>query len=116
STGVGQSRVTYLLDRDGECFVLRRGCRPPLPKSTRDMLREAKIQHLVGPQGVPVPEILAVCSDESVLGVPFYVMNYLEGEVITDDFSGQLASAHNKRDLGRVFVCTLLLLHDVDTT
>ena len=48
--------------------------------------------------------------------VPFYVMNYLEGEVITDDFSGQLASAQNKRDLGRVLVDTLLLLHDVDTT
>jgi len=114
--GEGQSNVTYLLERDGERFVLRRGPRPPLPKSTHDMLREAKIQQLVGPQGVPVPEILAVCSDESVLGVPFYVMNYLEGEVITDDFSGQLASAQNKRDLGRVLVDTLLLLHDVDTT
>jgi len=114
--GEGQSNVTYLLERDGERFVLRRGPRPPLPKSTHDMLREAKIQQLVGPQGVPVPEILAVSSDESLLGVPFYVMSYLEGEVITDNFPEQLASTQDKSELGRVLVDTLLGLHDVDTT
>src|SRR5699024_8130034 len=53
--GEGQSNITYLLDRDAERFVLRRGPRPPLTTSTHDMLREAKIQQLVGPQGVPVP-------------------------------------------------------------
>src|SRR5699024_5418923 len=93
--GEGQSNVTYLLERDVERFVLRLDTRSTLPKSTHDMMREAKNQQLVGTQGVPIPEILAVCSDESVLGVPFYVMNYLEGEVITDDFPGQLASAQN---------------------
>ena len=35
------------------------------------------------PQGIRLPEIVAVCDDESVLGVHFYVMRYLDGHVVT---------------------------------
>jgi aminoglycoside phosphotransferase (APT) family kinase protein len=114
--GEGQSNVTYLLVRNGQRFVLRRGPRPPLPKSTHDMVREAKIQQLVGAEGVPVPEIHAVCEDESLLGVPFYIMNFLEGDVVTDAAPATLSSPDDKATLGRVLVDTLLKLHSVDIT
>jgi aminoglycoside phosphotransferase (APT) family kinase protein len=114
--GDGQSNVTYLLQRGDARFVLRRGPRPPLPKSTHDMLREAKIQTLIQPHGVPVPNILAVCEDESLLGVPFYVMDYLDGEVITDELPPALRTVPEKNALGRKLVDTLLKLHSVDIT
>lgn len=114
--GDGQSNITYLLVRGQDRFVLRRGPRPPLPKSTHDMVREARIQQLVAAENVPVPEILAVCEDETLLGVPFYVMNYLEGDVITDTEPATLASSEAKAQLGRVLVDTLLSLHSVDIT
>ena len=31
-----------------------------------------------------MPKVYALCTDESVLGTPFYVMEYLEGRIFTD--------------------------------
>lgn len=114
--GEGQSNVTFLLERSGKRYVLRRGPRPPLPRSTHDMLREAKIQQLIRPEGVPVPKIHAVCEDEAFLGVPFYVMEYLEGEVITDALPEQFSDPESKQALGKQLVDTLLQIHSVDIT
>ena len=63
--------------------VLRRPPRPPLPPSAHDVLREARVLRGLEGSGVPVPRVLAVCADESLLGVPFYVMEYLDGCTIT---------------------------------
>lgn len=114
--GEGQSNVTFLLERGGERFVLRRGPRPPLPKSTHDMLREARIQQLIRPEGVPVPQIHLVCEDTSLLGVPFYVMEFLEGEVITDALPEQFSTRENKSSLSKQLVDALLQVHSVDIT
>lgn len=81
--GDGQSNITYELRRGNDRVALRRGPRPPLPPSAHDMLREARIQETLADRGVPVPEIRAVCDDVSVLGVPFYLMSFVEGDVIT---------------------------------
>src|SRR5690625_7963286 len=78
------------------------------------MVREARIQQLVGAEGVPVPEIHAVCEEESLLGVPFYIMNFLEGDVITEAAPATLSSSDDKATLGRVLVDTLLKLHSVE--
>lgn len=56
----------------------------PFAPSTHDMVREARIQRVMRAHGVPVPEVLAVCQDESILGVPFYLMPWSDGEVLTD--------------------------------
>ncbi|WDM16822.1 phosphotransferase [Streptomyces lavenduligriseus] len=91
--GPRHSNITYLIQRGGECVVLRRGPRPPLPKSTHDMVREARIQKILGVRGVPVPEIVAVCEDESLLGVPCYLMSRLDGTVVTDTIPPHLSPA-----------------------
>src|SRR3989442_15824306 len=41
--GEGHSNITYLIERGGERFVLRRPPRPPLPPSAHDVLREARL-------------------------------------------------------------------------
>src|SRR6266704_681232 len=80
----GGSNFTFLLERDEGTFVLRRPPRPPLPPSAHDMVREARLQLALAPQGIRLPTIVALGEDESVLGVPFYVMDYLDGHVLTD--------------------------------
>ena len=36
------------------------------------------------------PRVLAVCDDESVIGAPFYVMELIEGHVVTTEVPAQL--------------------------
>src|SRR3954452_14692140 len=81
----GGSNFSFLLEREGERLVLRRPPRPPLPPSAHDMVREARLQLALAPHGIRLPTIRAVCDDESVLGVPFYVMDFLDGHVVTDE-------------------------------
>jgi len=63
------------------------------------VLREARVLKALGESDVPVPAVLATCSDESLLGVPFSVMEYLDGEVLTDEFG--MAHATVSRCLAR---------------
>jgi aminoglycoside phosphotransferase (APT) family kinase protein len=114
--GDGQSNITFRIHRGGLDLVLRRGPRPPLPPSTHDMLREARIQNLLRPHGVAVPEVLAVCDDPSVLGVPFYVMEWLDGAVITDEVPPALDTVEQRRATSRAVVETLVRLHSVDVS
>jgi aminoglycoside phosphotransferase (APT) family kinase protein len=114
--GDGQSNLTYRVRRGEAELVLRRGPRPPLPRSTHDMVREARIQQLLGPHGIPVPRILAVCPDESVLGVPFYLMEALDGAVVTDAVPAALDSPADRAGLSHALVDTLADLHGIDVS
>jgi aminoglycoside phosphotransferase (APT) family kinase protein len=80
--GDGHSNVTYLIRRDGGSWVLRRPPRPPLPPSAHDVLREAFLLRALAATDVRVPKVLATCDDETLLGVPFYVMERVDGVVL----------------------------------
>jgi aminoglycoside phosphotransferase (APT) family kinase protein len=112
--GEGQSNITYLIERGGRRVVLRRGPRPPLPRSTHDMLREARVQQSLAKIGFPVPQILAVCSEETVLGVPFYVSEYLEGVIVLDETPAVFDSPEARRAISEAAVDTLIRLHGLD--
>ena len=77
--GDGHSNLTYLVERAGARVVLRRPPRPPLPPSAHDMLRESAIVKRLHAAGARVPDVLAVCDDVTLLGVPFYVMELAPG-------------------------------------
>jgi aminoglycoside phosphotransferase (APT) family kinase protein len=113
--GEGHSNVTYLLRRDGEeRLVLRRPPRPPLPPSAHDVLREARLLAAIGGADVRAPRVLAACDDESVLGVPFYVMERIEGAVITDEVPATLDEPAERRRIGEELVDALAEMHAVD--
>ncbi len=113
--GGGQSNVTYLVERDGGVrFVLRRGPRPPLPPSAHDMVREASLQRSLYPAGARVPEILAICADESVLGVPFYVMSFVAGDVVTTAMPPRLDTPAGRAATATELVESLAEIHAVD--
>lgn len=108
----GGSNFTFLLERGGERFVLRRPPRPPLPPSAHDMVREAGLQNAMRAAGFGrLAEIVAVCDDESVIGVPFYVMRFLEGHVITQELPPGLESEDARFALGMDLVDTLVEIH-----
>ncbi len=113
----GGSNFTYLLERDEGRFVLRRPPRPPLPPSAHDMVREARLQLALRVAGFTrLPTIVAVCDDESVLGVPFYVMDWLEGHVVTDALPPGLESREARRALAHDLVDTLAEVHAADVS
>jgi aminoglycoside phosphotransferase (APT) family kinase protein len=112
--GDGQSNVTYKITRGSDVFVLRRGPRPPFPASAHDMIREATVQQVLRQEGVATPEILDICTEPDVLGVPFYVMGWLDGAVITDRAPAELDSTEQRRRISTELVRALADLHAVD--
>jgi aminoglycoside phosphotransferase (APT) family kinase protein len=111
----GGSNFTFLLERGGDRYVLRRPPRPPLPPSAHDMVREAALQNAIRAAGFArLPEIVAVCDDERVIGVPFYVMRFLDGHVITQQLPPGLETEAARRALGLDLVDTLVEIHSAD--
>jgi aminoglycoside phosphotransferase (APT) family kinase protein len=114
--GDGKSNVTYRIARGDVVVALRRGPRPPHPPSTHDMLREAAIQKALRAEGVPVPQIVATCPDDSVLGAPFYLMEWLDGIIVTDSVPALLMSTTEREQAGKVVIEALATLHAVDVS
>jgi aminoglycoside phosphotransferase (APT) family kinase protein len=112
--GEGHSNVTYLITRGDDRFVLRRPPRPPLPPSAHDVLREARLLKALEPAGVRTPQVLAACEDLDVLGVPFYVMPFLEGHVITTEMPALLDDPENRRLAAFELVDALVEMHAAD--
>jgi aminoglycoside phosphotransferase (APT) family kinase protein len=113
--GEGHSNVTYLLLRgDDDRLVLRRPPRPPLPPSAHDVLREARLLTAIQDTDVRVPPVLAVCDDESILGVPFYLMERVRGSVITDTVPDALDTPPERRRIAQELVDALAEMHAAD--
>ena len=113
----GGSNFTFLLERGSDRFVLRRPPRPPLPPSAHDVVREARLQLALREAGFSrLPTIVAVAEDESILGVPFYVMTYLDGHVVTDELVPGLEAEPQRSRLGTDLVDSLVEIHRADVT
>jgi aminoglycoside phosphotransferase (APT) family kinase protein len=108
--GEGHSNVTYLIRREGGEWVLRRPPRPPLPPSAHDVLREAFLLRAVQDTAVRVPRVLATCDDDAVIGAPFYVMERIEGDVLTT----RLPAGTDGARVGAELVEALVEVHGAD--
>jgi aminoglycoside phosphotransferase (APT) family kinase protein len=112
--GEGHSNITFLLLRGGARVVLRRPPRPPLPPSAHDVLREARLLRALEDTPVRVPRVLAVGDDESVLGVPFYVMEEMHGSVLASSIPDRLDTPGQRRRTSEELVDALVEVHDVN--
>jgi aminoglycoside phosphotransferase (APT) family kinase protein len=111
----GGSNFTFMLERDEGRYALRRPPRPPLPPSAHDVVREARLQLELAKQEIKVPPIVAVGEDDDILGVPFYVMEFVDGFVISESLPPELEHAEDgRRRLGLDLVDTLTHIHGVD--
>jgi aminoglycoside phosphotransferase (APT) family kinase protein len=112
--GDGHSNVTYVGSRGDARFVLRRPPRGPIAPSAHDVLREARVLAAVGPTPVRAPGVLAVGDDPGVIGAPFYLMEAVDGHVITDAVPPALDTPAERRRIGMELVDALVELHAVD--
>ncbi|MFD5079247.1 phosphotransferase family protein [Streptomyces sp. NPDC058371] len=110
----GRSNLTYVVTEGTTKWVVRR---PPLGHvlaTAHDMKREHRVISALHPTAVPVPRPVLLCEDDSVLGAPFYVMEFVEGTPFRT--AEQLAplGPERTRDAVLGLVDTLVELHAVD--
>jgi aminoglycoside phosphotransferase (APT) family kinase protein len=96
--------------------VLRRPPRGPLPPSAHDVLREARLLAALEPTDVRTPRVLAVCDDPAVIGAPFYVMERVVGEVITNTLPPALDTEPQRAEVAGQLIDALVELHGADWT
>ena len=111
--GEGHSNITYLIRRGEDSFVLRRPPRPPLPPSAHDVLREARLLRAVEGR-TRVPGVLAATDDESILGVPFYVMEFVHGTVITHTIPPAIDNPEGRAKIADELIRALVEVHSLD--
>jgi aminoglycoside phosphotransferase (APT) family kinase protein len=111
----GHSNLTFRVsDQAGGRWVLRR---PPLGQvlaTAHDMGREHKIISALAPTDVPVPPTVGLCSDESVNGAPFYVMDFVAGQVVRDAAAAEALSVDQRQTASESIIDVMASIHAVD--
>jgi aminoglycoside phosphotransferase (APT) family kinase protein len=109
----GQSNPTYQLVTPSRKYVMRR--KPPgkLLPSAHAVDREFRVISALHPTGFPVARPYALCTDESVVGTWFYVMDMVEGRIFWDQ-SLPACTPAERREIIRSKVKTLADLHNTD--
>jgi aminoglycoside phosphotransferase (APT) family kinase protein len=80
----GQSNPTFRLKAASREYVLRRKPIGSVLPSAHAVDREFRVLHALAGMGVPVPHVHALCTDESVIGSMFYVMDLVPGRIFWD--------------------------------
>ncbi len=108
----GASNWTYRLQYPSRDLILRRPPSGTKAKSAHDVVREAKLQQALKPVFAQVPNIVAVVEDDSVIGVPFYLMDRVAGIIPRRRFpTGVQLDAGAARQLCFNMIDTLVGLH-----
>jgi aminoglycoside phosphotransferase (APT) family kinase protein len=109
----GQSNPTFLLEVGDRRFVLRK--KPPgkLLPMAHMVDREYRVMKALEGSAVPVPKMLWLEEDESIIGTSFFVMEYVRGRVFPDpSFLG--VEPGERRALFNEMARVLAELHRVD--
>ncbi|XP_071701855.1 probable acyl-CoA dehydrogenase IBR3 [Rutidosis leptorrhynchoides] len=116
--GHGQSNPTYLIEIQSgpvvKRYVLRK--KPPgkLLQSAHAVEREFQVLHALGTHTlVPVPKVYCLCTDSSVIGTPFYIMEFLEGRIFLDPMLPGVAPSR-RRALYQATAKALASIHSAD--
>src|SRR5947209_2751355 len=111
----GKSNLTFYVASAAGEVVLRR---PPLSTvlpTAHDMQREHRVMTGLWETPVPVPRTLALCTDESVVGAPFYVMERVAGHIVREQLpAGYAETPEERRAIGFALIDVLAALHGVD--
>jgi len=111
----GKSNLTFVVTSAAGEVVLRR---PPLSTvlpTAHDMRREHRVMTALWETPVPVPRTRLLCTDESVLGAPFYVMDRVSGHIVRERIpDGYADQREQRRAIGFGLVDVLAALHCVD--
>uniref|UniRef100_A0A8C3LPY7 Acyl-CoA dehydrogenase family member 11 n=1 Tax=Chrysolophus pictus TaxID=9089 RepID=A0A8C3LPY7_CHRPC len=109
----GQSNPTFYLQKGGRAYVLRKKPHGPLLPQAHKVDREYRVQKALFSAGFPVPEPLLYCSDVSVIGTEFYVMQHVQGRIFRDASLPEVGPAE-RCALYLAMIETLAQLHSFD--
>lgn len=87
--GHGQSNPTFLVEAGSEAmvkrYVLRKKPSGKILESAHAIEREFQVLKALGVHTqVPVPKVFCLCTDVSVIGTAFYIMEFLDGRIFVD--------------------------------
>ncbi len=111
----GQSNPTFKLITPKRHYVLRRKPVGPVLKGAHAVEREAKVLAALGPAGFPVAHVHGLCTDESIIGSAFFVMDMVEGRIFWDASLATLPR-ETRSACFEAMNTTLAALHDIDYT
>ncbi|AFM19633.1 putative aminoglycoside phosphotransferase [Mycolicibacterium chubuense NBB4] len=111
----GRSNLTFLVFDDASKWVLRRPPLHGLTPSAHDMAREYRVVAALADTPVPVARAVTMRNDDSVLGAPFQMVEYVAGRVIrhTDQLEA-LGDKDTISDCVDALITVLADLHSVD--
>ncbi|TXK62665.1 phosphotransferase family protein [Alkalisalibacterium limincola] len=109
----GQSNPTYLVEAASGRYVLRRQPAGTLLASAHAVDREYAVIRALHGGAVPVARPLALCTDTGVLGSMFYVMAFVEGDILWDPALPDIAE-ERRAAYHRSMVANLAAIHDID--
>lgn len=109
----GQSNPTFMLFVGDKKYVLRK--KPPgkLLRGAHQVDREYRVMKALHGSVVPVPQMLHLCEDESIIGTVFFVMEYLHGRVEQEPILGS-CDLPERQIMFDHMAETLAGLHNVD--
>jgi aminoglycoside phosphotransferase (APT) family kinase protein len=110
----GHSNEVHLIHFAGHSWALRRPPRGPLLPTAHDMMREYRVLKALQDTPVPVPRVYASCDDPSYIGAPFYLMEYVRGEVVRADGNNFVKTPELRRKVSEQMVEVLAALQKVD--
>ncbi len=108
----GASNLTFQIDCANDSVVMRTSPTGRKAASAHDMQREARLLKALRPQFGKVPQVLAVAGEESPLGRPLFVCEFVSGTILRRD----LPEGAPGQALAEKFIQTLADLHAVDTS
>src|SRR5271163_420219 len=111
--GDGHSNLTFLVSDGHSKMVVRRPPPPPLPPGAHDVLREARLLAALEKTEVPTPRVRAIAAAGELLDVPVFVMDFVDGVVITESTPAPSGEEQLRRRIGESLVDTLASLHKV---
>ena len=111
----GRSNLTFLVGDDASKWVLRRPPLHGLTPSAHDMAREYRVVAALADTPVPVARAVTMSDDDTVLGAPFQMVEYVEGRVVR--YAEELAALGDRdtiSDCVDALIKVLADLHAVD--
>jgi len=109
----GQSNPTFRLRQGERSYVLRKQPEGELLPSAHAVDREYRVMTALAQTDVPVPRTYCYCDDRSVIGTPFFVMEFLDGRHFWDPALPEL-DAPQRAALWDDMNSVIARLHGVD--
>ena len=111
---VGRSNITYKIYDNNNVYVLRR---PPFGQkleSAHNMEREFRIISSLYKNNIRVPKPEYIYTDKKISDDDFYIMEFIEGETISDNLIAKNFDEIQKKDITESFIEALVEIHNFD--